>query len=145
MDRLHLAGGSVETIGGAGLYTALAAYRCGARVALLAPRPEPCPIALQPLADRLTAWHGPVVTPADLPRFEIAYPDGRTEYRLSYFGAVPQLTPDLLPADLSDALLIHITPLGESGTPVSFSRSLSPAGCPSTRGWDQLRIYRTTG
>ena len=128
MDRLHLAGGSVETIGGAGLYTALAAYRCGARVALLAPRPEPCPIALQPLADRLTAWHGPVVTPADLPRFEIAYPDGRTEYRLSYFGAVPQLTPDLLPVDLSDALLIHITPLGDPVRQLAFLEACRQRG-----------------
>ena len=128
MDRLHLAGGSVETIGGAGLYTALAAYRCGARVALLAPRPEPCPVALQPLADRLTTWHGPVVAPADLPRFEIAYPDGRTEYRQSTFGAVPQLTPDLLSADLSDALLIHVTPLGDPVRQLAFLEACRQRG-----------------
>ena len=71
MDRLHLASGSVESVGGAGLYTALAAYQAGAVVSLLAPRPEPCPASLEPLATRLSAWHGPAVAPADLPRFEI--------------------------------------------------------------------------
>lgn len=128
LDLLHLAGGSVETIGGAGLYTALAAHRCGARVALLAPRPEPCPAALQPLADRLTAWHGPAVAPTDLPRFEIAYVDGRTEYRQSRFGAVPQLTPDLLPADLSGASLIHVTPLGDPVRQLAFLEACRQRG-----------------
>ncbi|MCA9994748.1 MAG: carbohydrate kinase family protein [Anaerolineales bacterium] len=120
LDLLHLANGSFETAGGAGLYTALAAHRCGASVTLLAPRPEPCPPPLKPLADRLTAWHGPIVAPTDLPHFEIAYPNGRTEYRQSTFGRVPQLTPDLLPANLSDIALIHVTPLGDPVRQLAF-------------------------
>lgn len=67
LDLLHLANGSFETAGGAGLYTALAAHRCGASVTLLAPRPEPCPPPLKPLADRLTAWHGPLLLPPIYP------------------------------------------------------------------------------
>lgn len=120
IDHLHLASGSVETIGGAGLYTALAAHRCGAKVALLAPRPEPCPVVLQPFADRVIAWHGPAIVPAELPRFEIAYLNGRTEYHQSTFGAVSQLTPDLLPSDLSDFPLIHVTPLGDPARQLAF-------------------------
>ena len=120
IDYLHLASGSVHTIGGAGLYTALAAHRCGSSVALLAPRPEPCPANLQPLADRLTAWYGPIVAPTDLPHFEISYLEGCTEYRRSTFGAVPQLTPDLLPANLRRTPLIYATPLGDPLRQLAF-------------------------
>ena len=127
-DLLHLASSSVETIGGAGLYTALAAHRCGASVSLLAPRPEPCPTTLQPLADRLVTWQGPAVSPADLPRFEISYADGRTEYHQSTFGAVPQLTPALLPDDLSRFSLIHVTPLGDPVRQLAFLQACRQRG-----------------
>ena len=120
LDRLHLADGPVDSAGGAGLYTALAAHRCGAHVAMLAPRPEPCPAPLQPLAERLTAWHGPTVAPGDLPRFEIAYPGGRTVYRQSIFGAMPHLDTELLPADLGQFDLVHITPLGDPDRQLAF-------------------------
>ena len=128
LDLLHLADGSFESAGGAGLYTALAAHRCGASVALLAPRPEPCPPPLQPLADRLTAWHGSPVAPTDLPHFEIAYPEGRTEYRQAKFGVMPQLTPDLLPADLSSYSLIHVTPLGDPARQLAFLEACRQRG-----------------
>lgn len=127
-DLLHLASGSVESVGGAGLYTALAAYRCGAKVALLAPRPDPCPVSLQPLADRLTAWHGPAVDPADLPRFEIAYRESRTEYLRSSFGSVPKLTPDLLSSSLCSETLIHVTPLGDPNRQLAFLKSCRQLG-----------------
>lgn len=128
IDLLHLGDNPVETIGGAGLYTALAAHRCGSRVSMLAPRPEPCPTALQPLAARLTTWDGPAVTAADLPRFEIAYLEGRTEYRKSTFGAVPQLTPEMLPTDLSGFSLIHVTPLGDPLRQLAFLRACRRRG-----------------
>ena len=54
LDVLHLTNGqSVTTAGGAGLYTALAAARSGARTGMFAPRPDPMPIELQTAADRI--------------------------------------------------------------------------------------------
>ncbi|MCA9982711.1 MAG: carbohydrate kinase family protein, partial [Anaerolineales bacterium] len=128
LDRLHLAGGPVDSAGGAGLYTALAAHRSGARVAMLAPRPEPCPAVLQPLADRLSRWHGPAVSPANLPHFEIAYPDGRTIYLQADFGAIPHLTPEMLPADLAQFSLVHVTPLGDPARQLAFIHACRQRG-----------------
>ena len=64
VDRLHLQERTVESAGGAGMYTAMAARRCGAEVALFGPRPDPCPERLKPVAGRLTEWLGPVAPPA---------------------------------------------------------------------------------
>ena len=55
LDRLHLQEQTVESAGGAGMYTALAARRCGVQVALFSPRPDPCPEPLRPVAGRLSA------------------------------------------------------------------------------------------
>ena len=49
-DVLHLEDRTVESVGGAGMYTAMAARRCGALVTMLSPRLEPCPERLQPVA-----------------------------------------------------------------------------------------------
>ena len=42
-DVLHLEDRTIACAGGAGMYTAMAARRCGAQTALFGPRPEPCP------------------------------------------------------------------------------------------------------
>ena len=60
-DRLHLPGRTVDSVGGAGMYTAMAARRCGAQVALFGPRPDLCSEPLKPMTGRLTEWLGPVV------------------------------------------------------------------------------------
>ena len=66
-DILHLAGQTVASAGGAGMYTAMAAHRSGVQASLFAPRPSPVPKVLQPVADRLSAWLGPLITPEELP------------------------------------------------------------------------------
>ena len=40
LDRLHLPDRSVDSAGGAGMYTALAANRCGAQVSMSGLRPD---------------------------------------------------------------------------------------------------------
>ena len=80
LDVLHLKKRTVHSAGGAGTYTTMAARRCGAQVAMLGPRPDPCPERLKPVAGHLTEWLGPAIPPAQLPRFEISYREGRTEY-----------------------------------------------------------------
>ena len=54
---------------------------------MLSPRPEPCPDYLLPVAGRLTQWLGPIIAPDQLPRFEISYRQGKTEYLDFFFGA----------------------------------------------------------
>ena len=77
-DALHLPSGLVHTVGGAGLYTALAAAQAGAAVTLCAPHPQPLPEAFTAAVARLT-WIGPVVDEADLPRLAIAHHGGGRE------------------------------------------------------------------
>jgi sugar/nucleoside kinase (ribokinase family) len=109
-DRLHLADRTVESVGGAGMYTAMAARRYGALVVLFGLRPDPCPESLQPVVGRLSGWLGPAVPPEQLPRFEISYRGGNTEYLAASRGAEPTLSPAMLPADLSGFDLLHVAP-----------------------------------
>lgn len=105
LDVLHFGNPrqTVRSAGGAGLYTALAAHRAGARVTMFAPRPDPMPSELAPAADRLN-WVGPVVPPDQLPSFEIAhFGDGRAELVSARWGAEALLTVEALPADIVGA------------------------------------------
>ncbi|MGA1051766.1 MAG: carbohydrate kinase family protein [Ilumatobacteraceae bacterium] len=102
LDRIHVGGRTVDTPGGAGLYTALAAARAGVEVTMLAPLPDPMPTELAPALDRIR-WVGPVVPVSGLPRFEIAYDDhGAVTLFHEYLGAEPDMSPRLL--DLIDDL-----------------------------------------
>ncbi len=47
---------TIKTIGGAGLYTALAAAKVGAEVTLFAPKPSPMPDLLKPVVGRGSAF-----------------------------------------------------------------------------------------
>jgi sugar/nucleoside kinase (ribokinase family) len=107
-DTLHLKDRTVESAGGVGMYTAMAVHRCGVKVSMLSPRPEPCPDFLQPVARRLTEWLGPVIAPDQLPRFEISYRHGKTEYLNLFFGAATLFSPEILPADLSKYDIVHV-------------------------------------
>jgi sugar/nucleoside kinase (ribokinase family) len=119
-DVLHLEDRTVASAGGAGMYTAMAAHRCGAQVALFGPRPDPCPERLQPVAGRLTEWLGPVISPAQLPAFEISYRQGKTEYLKASVDAETMLAPAMLPPDLSKYDLVHVTPLGDASKQLSI-------------------------
>ena len=118
-DRLGLPDRTVESAGGAGMYTAMAAHRCGVRVTLFGLRPEPCPGWLEPVDDRLAGWLGPAIDPEQLPQFEISYREGKTEYLRVSRGAEPLLSPSLLPADLSAYDHVHVTP--QAGVPLQLS------------------------
>jgi hypothetical protein len=61
-DVLHLEDRTVASAGGAGMYTAMAARRCGAQTAMFGPRPDPCSERLKPVAEHLTEWLGPVIS-----------------------------------------------------------------------------------
>ena len=83
LDVLHLGADTVSTVGGAGLYTALAAAKAGAPVGFCAPRPAPMPAVLQPVEARVS-WSGPVIPPELLPR--AAYVRALLEDRVDRIG-----------------------------------------------------------
>jgi sugar/nucleoside kinase (ribokinase family) len=127
LDTLHFAGQTQESIGGAGIYTALAAHRCGVEVTIFAPKPDPVPAALRPVFERLT-WQGPLVRPAELPRFEYAYEGEGTSVLQAFFGAETRLAPDMLPPDLSPYDVVHVIPLGSSSRQLSFLQACRKHG-----------------
>jgi ribokinase len=125
LDVLHLGAHTVSTVGGAGLYTALAAARAGATVELCAPRPAPLPEALQPVATHL-AWSGPVITPDALPHLEIAqHGGGRATLLAASWGAEAQLTPACLPAALRQAAFVHIAALSTAQRQLDFLQTIT--------------------
>lgn len=127
-DVLHLKDRTVACAGGAGMYTAMAARRCGAQVALFGPRPDSCPEGFRAVAERLTEWLGPPVPLADLPRIEISYRQGTTEYLNVSLGAEATLSPTMLPADLSRYAHVHVTPLADPSHQLSFVQACRERG-----------------
>jgi sugar/nucleoside kinase (ribokinase family) len=128
IDVLHLKDRTVESAGGAGMYTAMAARRCGAQVTMFSPRSDPCPDRLKPIAERLTEWLGPVVPPSQLPQIEISYRGGKTEYLQLSLGAQTTLSPTMLPADLSKYDHVHVIPLGGELQQLSFIQACRQRG-----------------
>ena len=127
-DVLHLKDRTVDSVGGAGMYTAMAARRCGAQVAMFGLCPDPCPERLKPVAGHLTEWLGLAVPPAQLPQYEISYRQGKTEYLKVSRGAEPMLSPTMLPADLSTVDLLHVTPQSDVNLQLSFVQACRQRG-----------------
>ena len=122
-DTLHIAGQTYQTIGGAGLYTALAAAHSGGTATLLAPRPCPMPEILQPITERVK-WIGPSTLPQHLSRLEIAHHgDGRATLLGASWGATEQLAPVHLPLDLSAYQFVHIAALPTAHAQLDFLRA----------------------
>ncbi|MBN2471916.1 MAG: hypothetical protein JXN59_14430 [Anaerolineae bacterium] len=128
LDQLHIHGRPVPSAGGAGMYTALAAARSGAAVTLYGLKPDPVPDLLRPVAERLKVWVGPVVAPADMPRFEIRHQGDQAEYLNFSIGAEARMRPEDLPADLSRYDAIHVIPLGDSELQLRFLRACRARG-----------------
>ncbi len=127
-DILHFAGKKIATAGGAGMYTAMAAQRSGVQVSMFGPRPNPPPERLQPVVRLLSAWLGPGFPPEKLPQFEISYEQGNTEYLKVAIGAEAMITPTMLPADLSQYDLVHVTPLGDGERQLAFIHACRQRG-----------------
>ncbi len=127
-DVLHLRDRAVNCAGGAGMYTAMAASRCGAQVTLFGGRPDPCPDNLRPVAQQLRDWTGPIIRPEQLPHFEISYRRGKTQYLKQLLGAEAMLSITMLPTNLSMYDLVHITPLGNGEKQLSFIQACRQHG-----------------
>lgn len=121
LDLLHLANGETAwAAGGAGLYTALAAHKAGAAAGLFAPKPEPLPEALEPVAGRLQ-WVGPSILPGQLPRLEIEHHGGGKATLLdASWGAEAQLIPAEMPPVVGQAKYLHIAALSSAQRQLDF-------------------------
>jgi sugar/nucleoside kinase (ribokinase family) len=140
IDVLHLKDRTVTCAGGVGMYTAMAARRCGVQAALFGPHPNPCPERLKPVAGHLTEWLGPVVSPAQLPHFEISYRQGKTEYLKASLDAEAMLSPTMLPADLSKYDLVHVGALGDALRQLSFIQACRQRGAKQISAGTSLLI-----
>jgi sugar/nucleoside kinase (ribokinase family) len=120
MDVLHFAGRTERSIGGAGLYTSLAAHRAGTRVTMFAPRPSPMPPEFTPVAERIQ-WIGPIVTTDELPMYEIAhYGNGKAELVKARWGAESQ---EKIPADI-----VYCGPLADPARQLGYVRHFKSRG-----------------
>ncbi|HEY47204.1 MAG TPA: hypothetical protein G4O14_10515 [Anaerolineae bacterium] len=128
LDVLHLKDRTVTSAGGAGMYTAMAASRCGAGVTMFGSRPDPLPEVLEPVAKRLAGWLGPVISPSQLPQFEISYRDEKAEYLAVTHSAQRSLLPNMLPSDLSKYGLVHVIPLSDTSQQLSFIQACRQRG-----------------
>lgn len=114
LDTLHIKGQTYQTAGGAGLYTALAAIRCGVEAGMCAPKPQPMPGELTNAAEMLAEWRGPLIEPQRLPHFEIEHTGDKATYLKAAFGSESELNLGDLPDNLNAYDCVHLTPLGDS-------------------------------
>jgi len=128
LDTLHIKGQPVSSPGGAGMYTAMAAKRSGANVAMFGPRPDPMPDILRPVDERCDRWFGPSVTQEELPRFEIKHEGDKAVYLDFFIRAELRLDPGDLPADLLKFDGLHIIPLGDPEHQHKFVRECRKRG-----------------
>lgn len=111
VDTIHVAGQTYHALGGAGLYTALAARRTGAEVTLYAPRPRQRKRQFEPI-DIWLDWIGPAVSPEQLPALEIAHHgQGKATLIRASWGATDKLIPEDLPPALYSYGIVHVAAL----------------------------------
>lgn len=125
-DVIHLeqSASKIDTIGGAGLYTALAVRAIGVQCTLLGPNPTPPENLFSPVRAKLD-WIGPVVAPENLPCLELVqHGNDRATLLEASWGAEALLTPDVLPDDLSQFQYIHIAALSTTERQLQFLNAL---------------------
>lgn len=110
------------------MYTTMAAIRSGVKASMFAPKPELMPDVLKPVAGNLMEWIGPVISPQQLPHFEIEYGEGKTNYLKTFIGAEGELTTNQLMLDLDNYDFIHLTPLGDSKRQLTFLKAIRNQG-----------------
>lgn len=131
LDTIHLEQSgqreTFKTIGGAGLFTALAAAKSGAQVTLYAPKPQPMPALLSPI-ETMLSWQGPTVAPANMPTLEIIHHGGgRATLLGASWGPEQMLTVENIDQLLHDEIIkaktfaaVHVAALSSAGRQLEF-------------------------
>ncbi len=132
-----------HTIGGSGLYTALAANAGGGRVTLLAPVPDTFSDRFLRISEMLN-WKGPQVKEADMPRLEIIHHgDGRATLLNADWGAEAQLTPDQVEGPLDDFDVVHIAALSSAAKQKEFYEHVRALGARTISCGTYFRLVQT--
>ncbi len=114
LDTIHIQGQTHQSVGGAGMYMAMAAWRSGLKVSMFGPRPDTIPDVMGDFASRLEVWIGPVIPLEDMPHFEISHQGDKAVYLNADVESEEQVDFDQLPDDLSKYAGVHITAMGDS-------------------------------
>lgn len=125
-DVIHLERTSdrVNTIGGAGLYTALAVRALGVGCTLLAPRPEKPDAKFAEIASKVD-WIGPTVSDELMPSLEIIHHgEDRATLKDASWGGESKLTPESLPENLASFNYVHIAALSSAKRQLEFLQAL---------------------
>ena len=131
-----------HTIGGAGLYTALAAAAAGARVTLLAPLPDRLSERFTKVADMLN-WKGPQAREVDMPRLEIIHHgNGKATLLNAAWGAESTLTPNEISGSLEEFDVVHIAALSSAEKQRKFFEKLRPLGAKAISGGTYFKLTR---
>jgi len=144
LDTIHVeesgARSTFHTLGGAGLYTALAARAAGAMVTLYAPRTAVLPEGFQRIPDVID-WVGPLVDPEEMPALEIVHHGGgRATLLNANWGAEQQLVPEGLPAQLDDYAVAHIAALSSAARQAAFVNACRSNGIPGVSAGTYARL-----
>ncbi len=127
VDVLHFRDRTIQIAGGSGLYTSLAARRAGAKVIMVAPKPDPLPPELKGVAEGID-WRGPQTPPPGVPYFEIEYrPDGETIYHSAVRNAEADVQFSDLPPLVAGSIG-YVAPLLDTARQLDFARHLRAAG-----------------
>ncbi len=132
LDTIHIEqSGERSTfhiLGGAGLYTALAARAAGAIVTLYSPRTSKLPDRFQRVTEVID-WIGPLVEPEEMPALEIVHHGGgRATLANARWGAEQLLVPEALPESLENYAAAHIAALSSAERQSAFVRSCRSKG-----------------
>lgn len=146
-DKLHLPNEpkSIQTIGGAGMYTASAVYKAGGMAVLITPIPSDyahdkrCSV-FAPFY-RQVAWFGPHVPLEEMPRLEIAHHgNGKATLLDASWGAEHEVAPEMIisyimsdffgpyPIDMDHYDAVHIAALPTARRQYEFLTSLRAQG-----------------
>lgn len=142
---LEPSGLTVQTLGGAGLYTALAVRATGAACTLLSPRTIPTVKKFSDLY-ALFDWVGPSVEENEMPHLEIVqHGNDKATLKSASWAAESQLTPDALPADLTQYSVIHIGALSSAAKQLEFASHIRQrSACPLSAGTYAKLAYNET-
>lgn len=132
-----------HTIGGSGLYTALACNASGGRVTLLAPVPESCTGQFLKVSQMIT-WKGPQIREADMPRLEIIHHGGgRATLLNADWGAESMLTPKDLTGSLEEFDVVHIAALSSAAKQREFYLRARELGAKTISCGTYFRLVKT--
>ncbi len=142
LDTLHVKDQTYETIGGAGLYTALAATYAGARVTLFGPRPFTPTPTFRAATQRLV-WMGPGVSIENMPHLEITHHgEGKATLVGASWGGESFLRIEQLPADLSRFAYVHIAALSSAQRMLDFLHACRERGAQRISAGTYYRVVQ---